>query len=222
VFPSAASSKPAGSKLGHFLGMYRRRLRDLTWRQFARALVPRKFDFFLAQGDRETLAATPPAKTLDPVVVERYDAGHKSGVRIVDENLYGRREAFVVRLNGAIAHRSVLAFDYMRLAQFVDDPHPALAGEAYTEPAFRGRGLQACVFRHMLEYTLSRGLASKLCAEISIGNIASIKGSARAGLPVVARIQGIKFAGLIFRLRITPVSVRQACELALQARAGSR
>jgi hypothetical protein len=39
-------------------------------------------------------------------------------------------------------------------------------------------------------------------------------------LPVIARVQGIKFAGMLVRRRITPMSVEQASEIALRAKAG--
>jgi GNAT superfamily N-acetyltransferase len=202
--------------------MYFRRVRHLTWRQLLAAIVPRQFDFFVIQGNARTLAAAPPVTTFDSLTIERYNAEHKAGIPVIDAYLYGRREAFVARVNGVIAHRVVLSFDYMRLAQFGCDPESALVAEGYTEPEFRGKGLQAFMRRYVLEDTLKRGLAPSLCGEIRTDNIASIKGNARGGLPVIARVQGIKFAGMLVRRRITPMSVQEASELALRARATSR
>ncbi len=199
------------------IGLYLRRIPQLTWKQALSAVVPSHFDVFLVQGDRESLAATPPVKTLAPLAITRYDADHKSGIPEVDEKLLGRTQGYVATVNGVVAHRVLLDFDYMRLRQLVRDSSAGMVIEAYTEPEFRCRGLQAFVQRHMLEDALSRGLTTKVCAEVRVDNLPSIKGISRGGLPVVARIQGVKILGRVYRRRVTPMSDAEAQEFSLRA-----
>ena len=215
--PVATSDRTTVS--GSLFGLYLRKLPQLTWRQAFGAVVPSKFDFFLVQGDRDSLAATPPVKVPAPVVIARYDADHKSGIPVIDEKLLGRTQGYVATVNGVLAHRVLLDFDHMRLQQFVHDPSAAMVIEAYTPPEFRRRGLQAFVQRHMLEDALTRGLATKVCAEIRFDNLPSLKGTSRGGLLAVARIQGVKILGRVYRRRITPMSDAEAQEIALRAMA---
>ena len=72
----------------------------------------------------------------------------------------------------------------------------------YTEPEFRGNRLQALTLRYLMEHVVSSDPEARVYGEIHTDNIASIKGNARAGLCPVLRIQGIKFAGLVWFRRI--------------------
>jgi ribosomal protein S18 acetylase RimI-like enzyme len=84
------------------------------------------------------------------------------------------------------------------------DPGAAVIHEVFTPPDFRGRKLQAFMMRHIVEDLDARGVAGRVYAEVRPDNIPSLKGFARAGFDRIARVRGIKLAGIVFRGRVLP------------------
>ena len=185
------------------LRAYWERVRCLSFKRAIMSLFPRKYDMYLYQGTSETLAATPAPSTSLPITIEHYGPGEYTGNPEIDNLLFGTREVYVARVNGVIAHRCVLLFALRRPQQF-GFPEGPLVAEGFTRPEYRGKGLQA-VMRHVLmEDVLKRGLSDYLYGEIKLDNFASMKGNTRGGLRRVARLQGIKFAGLVLFRRVLP------------------
>jgi hypothetical protein len=199
---------------GVFLSTYFRRFTNafraywerwlaLSPKEVILALAPRKYDSYLYQGTRETLAATPAPSTPLPIAIEHYRPGEHTGNPEIDKLLVGSREVYVARVNGAIAHRNVLTFAIRRAGQFSFPPGP-FATLGYTLPENRGKGLQAVMIRFMLEDVLNRGLSDYFYSEMASDNFASMKGNERGGLRRVARLQGIMFVGSILHRRVLP------------------
>ena len=175
----------------------------LSWKDRLLALVPRKYDMYLYQGTRETLAATPALSTPLPITIEHYRRGDHTGDPLVDRFLIGSREVYVAKVNGVVAHRGVVTFSFRRAQRFGFPPGACLM-EAFTLPEYRGLGLHPIVRRFVLEDLFSRGRCDYVYAEIRPGNIPSMKGIEKGGLRRVARLQGIKFAGFVLRRRVLP------------------
>jgi GNAT superfamily N-acetyltransferase len=199
-----------------FLRMFVRRIRRLTLREALRALAPRRYDVFLLRGDQITLAAAAPVRAPESLVIRCYDASRLSGIPVVDERLQGRNQGYVATLDGEVAHRALLAFDYPRLRQ-IGNPAAALVIEVYTEPKFRGRGIQSFVQRHMLADALARGLATEVCAEVVVKNLPSLKGITHGGLSEISRVRGVKVGGIICRPRIAKLKREEALEVSRRA-----
>ena len=175
----------------------------LDWKDRLLALMPRKYDMYLYQGTRETLAATPPISTRIPITVEHYGPGERAEDPWVDTFLIGSREAYVGRVNGVMAHRGVVTFAFRRAQQFRFPPGACVI-EGFTLREYRGLGLQPVVRRLMLEDILNRGGTDYIYAEILPDNVVSMKGIERAGWRRVARLKGIKFAGFMLHRRVLP------------------
>jgi hypothetical protein len=192
---------------GSVFGVYFQRLRRLTWSEALRAAIPRKYDFFLFEANRESLAAVPAPTTPLPVVIKHYDSEHRSGVREMDCRLRGRIEGYGAFVNGVLAHRVYCFWDCPRLRQFGLDPKAPLIGDSYTAPAFRNKHLQAVMRRYVVEDLLSREGVVRVYGKIRPDNLISQRGNRRAGSRPIARLQGIKALGMVFRRRMTVVSV---------------
>src|SRR5271169_452874 len=182
---------------------YWERLRCVSLKQALVSLVPRKYDMYLYQGTRETLAATPVPSTSLPITIEHYGPGEYTGNPEIDNLLFGTREVYVAKVDGVVAHRCVLMFALRRPQKF-GFPEGPLVAEGFTRPEYRGKGLQAVMRRVLMEDVLNRGLSDYLYGEIKLDNFASMKGNTRGGLRRVVRLQGIKFAGLVLFRRVLP------------------
>ncbi len=182
---------------------YWERLRCVRFKQALKSLVPRKYDMYLYQGTRQTMEATPVPSTSLPITIEHYGPGEYTGNPDIDNLLFGTREVYVARVDGVAAHRCVLLFALRRPQQF-GFPEGPLVAEGFTLPQYRGKGLQAVMRRVLMEDVLKRGLSEYLYGEIKLDNFASMKGNTRGGLRRVARLQGIKFAGLVLFRRVLP------------------
>jgi len=184
---------------------YWERLRCLSFKQVFVSLFPRKYDMYLYQGTRETLAATPAPSTSLPATIEHYRPGEYTGNPEIDDLLVGTREVYVARVAGVVAHRCVLTFALRRPQQF-GFPEGPFVTAGFTRPEYRGKGLQAVMRRTLLEDVLKRGLSDFFYGEIMPDNFASMKGNTRGGLRRVARLRGVKFAGFILFRRVLPPS----------------
>ncbi|MEX2223307.1 MAG: hypothetical protein WEG40_16070 [Candidatus Rokuibacteriota bacterium] len=182
-----------------------RRLRQLTLREAVKSLVPHKFDVYLYEGTPGTLDATPPVSPrLESTTIERYSAQRLSGVPYIDAKLKGTCEAYAVWIDGEVAHRCFCSWEISHPRQFGFDASAPVLFDGWTRPEHRGKRLHPLVRRHVMEDTLRRGVAKRVYSEITPSNIASLKGNQRSGSRCVARLQGIKFAGLIFRRQVLP------------------
>jgi hypothetical protein len=185
------------------LRAYWERLRCLSFKRALAALVPRKYDMFLYQGTRETLAATPVPSTSLPATIEHYGPGDQTGNPEIDDFLVGTREVYVAKVNGVVAHRCVLTFSLHRPQQF-GFPEGPLSTLAFTRPEFRGKGLQSVTKRALLEDVLRRGPFDYFYCEVMPDNFASMKGISKGGFRRVARLRGIGFAGFILFRHVLP------------------
>ena len=175
----------------------------MSFKQAFVSLFPRKYDMYLYQGTRETMAATPVPSTSLPATIEHYGPGEYTGNPDIDELLVGTREVYVAKVDGVVAHRCVLTFALRRPQQF-GFPEGPFVTSGFTRPEYRGKGLQAVMRRVVLEDVLKRGLSDYFYGEIMPDNFASMKGNSRGGLRRVARLKGVKFAGFILFRRVLP------------------
>jgi hypothetical protein len=166
--------------------------------------LPQRVDMLLYEGDAETLAAVPRIEGAPDVRVERFDAQHLSGVPEIDEKALGRRDVYVVRIDGRLAHLMVLTRDVMLPARFGFDPNAPVIDLGFTWPEFRGRRLQPMVRRYVTEDVIRRGVYHKVYGTIAPGNVSSQRGNARAGMRRVARLQGFRILGVIFFKKVLP------------------
>lgn len=185
-----------------------RRFRQLSLKELIRTVRPSTFDFCLYEVTPEILRATPAVECRLPnVKVDKYSAGQASGIPYIDARLKGTCECYVARVDGQLAHRCFLSWDVRHPAQFGFDPAAPLVIDAYTPPAFRGNRLHPMMRRHIIEDVFRRGLADRVYSEVSASNIASRKSNERSGSRYVARLQGIKCAGMIFRRKVLRAEV---------------
>ncbi len=186
-----------------FLRAYWERLRCLSFDRALAALVPRRYDMYLYQGTRESLAATPAPATSLAATIERYGPGDHTGNPEIDDFLVGTREVYVAKVDGVVAHRCVLTFSLARPRQF-GFPEGPLSTLAFTRPEYRRQGLQSITKRALLEDVLKRGPFDHLYCEVMPDNFASMKGISKGGFRRVARLQGLGLAGFILFRRVLP------------------
>ena len=194
------SSAPLNLSL---LRAYWERLRCVSFQRALVSLFPRKYDMYLYQGTRETLAATPVPSTSLSATIEHYGPGEYTGNPEIDGLLVGTREVYVAKVDGVVAHRCVLTFSLHRPQQF-GFPEGPLSTLAFTRPEYRCQGLQSVTKRVVLEDVLKRGPFDHFYCEVMPDNFASMKGITKGGLRRVARLQGIRFAGFILFRRVLP------------------
>lgn len=166
-------------------------------------LWPKRIDILLYEGDADTLAAVPRVDGAPDVEIKRFDAAHLSGLREIDDRAVGSREVYAVIIDGRVAHRVVLAWDITTPARFGFDANAPVV-ESLTWPEFRGKRLQPLVRRYVTQDVIERGLCHKVYGTVALDNVASQRGIARAGIRRVARLKGLRIAGLIFRKEVLP------------------
>jgi hypothetical protein len=187
------------------LGEFRERVHTLSLGQLLRSLIPRRYDVFLFQGTRESLASTPAPVTPLSVTIERYGPGGRTGRPEIDAFLVGTREVYVAKVDGVIAHRCALSFSFAKRAERFGFPPGPFVIEGLTFPPYRAKGLQSVMRRYLVEEALRRGWKC-LYSEVEPENAASMKGNARGGLRTVGRLQAVKFAGMSLRRRVAPTA----------------
>jgi hypothetical protein len=187
-----------------------RRFRQISIGEVIKALQPRRFDVYLYEITSEMLRETPPVECDVPnVKIEKYTAGHLSGDPYIDSRVKGTNACYAAHVDGVIVHRSFLSWDIGHPAQFGFDPTAPLIIDAWTAPAFRGKRLHPMVRRLAIEDALRHGGARRVYSEIVASNTASRRGNERSGARSIARLRGIKFAGIIFRRMVLPVSAAE-------------
>jgi RimJ/RimL family protein N-acetyltransferase len=113
----------------------------------------------------------------------------------------GRKETYIVTLDGQTAHRSWLFWSVRLTRQCGFDARAPVIGDCHTEERFRGRAIYPKVLRYIARDVAERGAAA-VYVLVSPANLPSVRGIEKAGFRRRARLRGTRLAGLMFGCKV--------------------
>ena len=113
------------------------------------------------------------------------------------------KDCYLVAMEGETAHRSWLHRSVRLPRRFGFDGSVPVIGDCHTVERFRGRSIYPQVLRYIAR-DVARRDAKPVYVLVSPANLASIRGIEKAGFRRLARLQGIRVAGLLLGKRVEP------------------
>ena len=146
------------------------------------------------------------------VELRRFDVARLSGKSSIDNRIGPQRECYTAWVDGVLAHESWLRRDVLLPRRFGFSPTTPVIGDSQTLEPYRGRGLYRRVLQHIVQTMFqvidkqprsSSYPSHEVYILVSPANVPSIRGIEAAGFQRLARLQGWRIGGLIWRKRCT-------------------
>lgn len=115
----------------------------------------------------------------------------------------GARVCYSVAMEGETAHRSWLHRSARLPSRFGFDGGAPVIGDCHTAERFRGRSIYPRVLRYIAR-DVARREGKPVYVLVSPANLASVRGIEKAGFRRLARLRGIRVAGLLLGRRVEP------------------
>jgi hypothetical protein len=128
--------------------------------------------------------------------IESFSIDHLSGNDHIDKRLKRDNIAYVMLVNGIIAHESWVFFNTLLPAQYGFDPLLPVIGDSYTTPDFRNKGLFQQSVSYILMDLRSRNISRNAYIITTPQNLASTRALEKAGCQLLAQLRGTRLFGL--------------------------
>jgi hypothetical protein len=149
----------------------------------------------------ESLYAMSAAEALrleNPDLEIRHHTIHNpTGIPSLDRRLSRSKECYLVTIDGQMAHLSWLHWSVRLPRQCGFDGTVPVIGDCHTFERFRGKAIYPRVLRYIARDVAARAAATSVYVLVSPSNLSSVRGIEKAGFRRLARLRGIRFAGLL-------------------------